>query len=280
MTREQELEIIEKRKNKVPIKDILNEYNIKRPKTIYDIIKRNGIKRIANKKYEVNENYFEKIDNEEKAYWLGFLYADGYVRLLNRNSAQLKLKLQTSDKSHIEYFKKCIGSTNPIKDSIDIFKKDGRSYKSYNSTISIYNKKIVKDLISNGCFNNKTQKIRLPKIEENLIYHFIRGYFDGDGSISKIKKSENIFSVSICSNKNFIQDLHQILGIGNMYDMKNYSLLIISKMLDIKKFRNLIYENANIYLERKYKKFYSIIEYSDEYYSTNKNNFKKNKYKI
>ena len=67
MTREQELEIIEKRKNKVPIKDILNEYNIKRPKTIYDIIKRHGIKRIANKKYEVNENYFENIDNEEKA---------------------------------------------------------------------------------------------------------------------------------------------------------------------------------------------------------------------
>ena len=55
LTVEQELEIIEKRKNKVPLKLIKLEYGIKRDKTIYDIIKRNGrLHIIPNKKYKVN----------------------------------------------------------------------------------------------------------------------------------------------------------------------------------------------------------------------------------
>ena len=62
-------------------------------KTVSDIIKRDGNPHIiANKKYTVNENYFENIDNEEKAYWLGFLYADGYVRMKDGRSGELKLK--------------------------------------------------------------------------------------------------------------------------------------------------------------------------------------------
>ena len=81
MTTEQELEIIKKKNDGVKLSVIMEEYSIKTPKTIYDIIKRNGIKKIGNKKYNVDENYFSIIDNEYKAYWLGFLYADGYVRM-------------------------------------------------------------------------------------------------------------------------------------------------------------------------------------------------------
>lgn len=55
--------------------------NLTYPSQQYSIIKRNGVSKIPNKKYKVNEDYFKLIDNQDKAYWLGFLYADGYVRI-------------------------------------------------------------------------------------------------------------------------------------------------------------------------------------------------------
>lgn len=80
---------------------------------IYRILKENGID-FENRKYKVNHNYFEKIDTEEKAYWLGFLYADGYVRIHKQRSGQLKLKLKKMDIEHIEKFKNTIESTQTI----------------------------------------------------------------------------------------------------------------------------------------------------------------------
>ena len=211
-------------------------------------------------KYECDHNYFEKIDTEEKAYWLGFLYADGYVRLLKRNSGQIKLKLNTKDKDHIILFKECIKSTNPVINKIDKFTKNGKEYTSFNSTISIYSKKMVDDLISHGCFNNKTFKIRIPDLQSLMLNHFIRGYFDGDGCIYKVKSRPNSYSISICSNHNFAIDMLNFINIGYILKKDNYSLLLINKISEIKKFRELIYNNSNIFLQRKYLKFYSIVD--------------------
>jgi len=200
---------------------------------------------------DFNENYFENIDTEDKAYWLGFLYADGYVRIGKRNSCQLKLKLSQKDKDHILKFKNCIESKKDIKDSKDVFFSNGKEYISLSSTFNVYSFKIVNDLISHGCVNNKTQKIRFPNLNNNLIYHFIRGYFDGDGCIFKNKNRPNSFTISICSNKIFVEELSSFLEIGKIINYKNYSLLTFNKIDDIKNFRDLIYKNCNICLERK-----------------------------
>ena len=120
MTTEQEIEIIKKKNNGFKNKQIMLEYSIKSPKTIYDIVKRKGIKKIANKKYDVNENYFSSIEGEERAYWLGFLYADGYVRIKGK-SGQLTLKLSSKDRDHIVLFNKCLESNYPIKEKLILF---------------------------------------------------------------------------------------------------------------------------------------------------------------
>ena len=127
MTQEQEIEIIEKRKSGIKIKQIMSDYSIKSVKTIYDIIKRNGIKKVGNKKYQVDDNYFNLIDTEEKAYWLGFLYADGYVRMKDSRSGQLKLKLSSKDRDHIILFNKCLSSNYPIKDYLSTITYNGDS---------------------------------------------------------------------------------------------------------------------------------------------------------
>jgi hypothetical protein len=251
MTQEQEIEIISMRKNGVKLRKIMEDFNIKSTKTIYDIIKRNGIKKIGNKKYNVDDSYFSCIDNEEKAYWLGFLYADGYVRLKNGRSGQLKLKLSSKDKNHIYLFNSCLSSNYPIKDYTSLVTYKLSKSSSRVSEVSIFNTKIVKDLMSFGCLNKKTFLIRFPKIDVSLYRHFIRGYFDGDGCIYKIKNRPNSFSVQIASNFDFLLDIKNILKYGDIRKSKNIYILTILKLDDILDFYNFIYENSNIFLERK-----------------------------
>lgn len=206
------------------------------------------------KRKKYNENYFEQIDNENKAYWLGFIYADGYVRK-KLHSAQFKLKLSKNDKSHIEALKMEMESSNEIEDGIEYFIKNNKQYESRYSMINIYSVKLVNDLINVGCFENKTQKIRLPHLNPNLMYHFIRGYFDGDGCIYKVKNRPNSFVITIVSNDVFIIELQNFLNMGKIYKYQNYSILNISKINEVKNFRDLIYKNASIFLKRKKEKF-------------------------
>ncbi len=79
LTKEDEIKIIERKGSGNTLKSIKLEFGIKSDKTIYDVLKRGGRdKVIPNKKYEINEEYFSNIDSQDKAYWLGFLYADAH----------------------------------------------------------------------------------------------------------------------------------------------------------------------------------------------------------
>jgi DNA-binding transcriptional regulator WhiA len=202
------------------------------------------------RKYNFNEYFFHEL-NEKSAYWLGFLYADGYVRMKDGKSGELKLKLKNTDKNHIEKFLKDVECKKPIKCGVD--------GKSEYCVVTLYSNLLVNKLFELGCVNNKTQKILLPKLDEPYMSHFIRGYFDGDGSIHKVKDRPNSFSVSICSNNNFNDDIVNFLGYGKPYRYENYSVVKISKIMDITKFRDYIYSNAVTFLERKFIKFKQII---------------------
>lgn len=267
----QEKNIIRMKKLKMPNSIIIRKYKISE-NSIYNILKRDGrIHNVGNKKYEVNENYFEKIDNEEKAYWLGFLYADGNVRLHKNKSGILKLKLKQSDRQHIEKFNNCIGSNYIINDGLEILKVKEREYKCYYSVLCIYNTKLVKDLFNFGCVENKTQKILLPLLNDKLMPHFIRGYFDGDGCINKVKKYYNSYSISIFSNSKFILELKEMFNnIFNdnlkEYESENkmFSTLIISDRENREKFYNYIYGDSTIYLERKKKIFDNMMIIKDD----------------
>jgi len=270
MKKYDEIEILKDYNENLTIKDIMLKHNIKSIKTIYDIKKRNGREHnIPNKKYQVNENYFEKIDNEEKAYWLGFLYADGNVRMHNDRSGILKLKLKQSDRSHIEKFNECLNSNYPIKDGMEIVKVKKREYKCYYSVVCIYNTKMVKDLYNLGCMNNKTFKIKFPEFLDNkLISHFIRGYFDGDGCITvKNKKNNNNKGrVSVISaSYDFLAELNDILirciNVTNnkIADGKTYHTLNWGGLTDVENIHYYLYTDSTIYLDRKRKKYDDIL---------------------
>jgi hypothetical protein len=123
----------------------------------------------------------------------------------------------------------------------------------------------------------KTQKIRLPNIPTKFMGSFIRGYFDGDGSISKNKKRPNSFTVSICSNKKFNEDVVKYLGYGKIYEDKNFSVIKINKIEDVKKFRDFIYYKPHGLLDRKKEVFNQINNNFKRDYTKTKN---KKKYKL
>jgi hypothetical protein len=193
------------------------------------------------RKYNVNEDFFSEINNEESAYWLGFLFADGYVR--SNKLKFVRLKLAIKDIDHLYKFKEALNSDHNVEE-----------YDSY-CQITIGSKKIVDDLIKNGCTPNKGMKIRLPNnIGSDLMNHFIRGYFDGDGCISH--RGCNSYVSSIISNTNFSTDVRNLLGYGYLYsDSKNRNLANLTFNKDCLRFRDYIYKNAKVYLKRKFDGF-------------------------
>ena len=95
--------------NDYKMSEICSYFGVSKMK-IRTVLKNKNIESKTSKKYSYNENVFENIDNEESAYWLGFLYADGYVRYREKYGSELRLKLSVRDKDHLLKFKKFITS--------------------------------------------------------------------------------------------------------------------------------------------------------------------------
>lgn len=212
-----------------------------------------------------NPLIFHDIDTEEKAYWLGFLYADGYVRS-NRN--EIGLGLKESDLEHVEKFRNFIGKPNKIQRIVRNVK--GKEYIEYRYCIA--NKQLKLDLCSAGCVPRKSLILEFPNervVSPELINHFIRGYFDGDGSISLSHcRDENnnwkVLQIQLAGTYNFLSELKK------RYDfLSNYSIcphgsiyiLNFSKQNAVAAFLKAIYEDASVYLQRKYDKAKSSIKY-------------------
>ena len=126
------------------------------------------------RKKNYNEDYFEQIDTEDKAYFLGFIYADGSVIYDNEKYRyKLVLKLHTKDNHILESL------INYVDGEMDIWFDGQREM----CEVGFSGKKMVIDLIKLGVTPNKTFTLKYPNIDEKLEKHFLRGYFDGDGCI-------------------------------------------------------------------------------------------------
>lgn len=205
----------------------------------------------------IDENYFKIIDSEEKAYFLGLLYADGGLYTNSKNSFTFFLTLNKKDKYMLKKIKYSLRSKRKIKNI------GNNCFRLYINNRSLFN-----DLCLLGCRPNKWFKIRMPfeKIPHDLMYHFIRGYFDGDGCITYPIKQTFRGEVSITSNINFCKDIEYYLNkllnlsfckINPMQSKSGYSygsLRTVGRK-NLQKFYNYIYKNAKYFLIRKKLKF-------------------------
>ncbi len=219
--------------------------------------------------FYVNEEYLNEINTEDKAYFLGWMFSDGNV-----NDKSICLKL--------------------IKDDVEIIEKlfsyfsSGykTSFYKNNASISVTSKKLSDKLKELGCVENKTKiGFNLVEIPNNLYSHFIRGYFDGDGCISKRSARPNQRQISICSiDKEFLEQVSKKLEEFNIKSSiceeirlgkslklpggmssttcKNMFRLILTSHVDKLKFYEFIYKPCSIKLKRKY------IVYNEYYVNT------------
>ena len=209
----------------------------------------------SNRKYKLNENYFENIDSYEKAYWLGFIAADGCVYETGSGSKVLSFNLNYRDKNHLDKFLKAIDSTAIIK----IIDGAGFGASTKIASLQINSNKMVKDLNNLGIVQRKSLILSKPNIEEKYYYDWIRGYFDGDGSIT-VELSNGNSQINFLGTKevlDFIQEvlrpekinkLHQNSLNKNTFSLTYGGKSLILQLLD--KF----YKDPIVYLDRKYEK--------------------------
>lgn len=134
-------------------------------------------------KYKVNEKYFENINTPNKAYWLGFIMADGTMREYRPGCYQLCLELEYNDKYIIDKFKEDIEAEQPVLIHKATQYKDKKSHPR--ARLAITNTKFCSYLLQYGIVPHKTGNEKVPdNIPDEFIKDFIRGFFDGDGSVS------------------------------------------------------------------------------------------------
>lgn len=263
--------IIEQKVIDSVILDYVNGFSIHRlnkkyginTRKISQLLKDNNIKIRSRRKFFYDESFFETIDNGLKAYWLGFIFADGCVRDI-KSGYTLKIKLSQKDESHLVNFNKHIGNNNGvIRTETSKFKgANGKEYESTGKVLLINSKKIVKDLVKLGCHQNKTSNIKFPILRNELISSFILGYFDGDGCITQKKVKNGIYyTVTFTSGSEFflnrIKDELINFGIKSIskYNYSTFYRLQISNKIDLLRLKNYFYSDNEYYLYRKKTKF-------------------------
>lgn len=206
---------------------------------------------IYNRKSKCNDRIFDVIDTEEKAYWLGFLYADGNINKHN-TSYSIELSLKEDDLKHIEKFKTFMCSDNKIS-----YREKQKAYR-----ISIGSRRIYERLTELGCMPNKSLILKFPteeQVPESLLRHFIRGYFDGDGCLSlKHNITSTVPCVSILGTGNFLSGIQKIYN-GRLSKRDNENIYTLRfRKEEGNRFLRDIYTDSHIYLERKYNKFIAV----------------------
>lgn len=230
------------------------------PHTILKALRENGIKIRSRAGYCTpwNEQYFQSIDTEKQAYFLGYLMADGNITIRKNSQPAITLEIHEQDKYILDIFKGELQTSNNVCLSCK-----GRS--TY--VLRVHSSLMVTDLQKYGVIPNKTGQEQFPlsMLKDDLVHHFLRGFFDGDGWFS-LSYHNNVpkFAIGFAKNIKMLTDirnyLHEQLGITlvKVHDYNDitkgyigYSMLIFTKrqnVLDIGKF---MYTDATVFLNRK-----------------------------
>lgn len=236
--------VLEYISKKGSLKEIAAKYNTTR-KVLTRWVKQSGYDIYPKKQLNYKDNLFEIIDTEEKAYWLGFIYADGYVS----DKYDFEISLSLKDIAHLEKLGNFLDKE---------IKKD-----NFRCRLIINNKRLTNSLKDKGVIPRKSLTLKFPKkINSYLIPHFIRGYFDGDGCIylGQSKTKTKSHAVSLLGTMDMLKNIEIFSKVKVYYahDKRHHENCFsfrINKSQDIVKFLDYMYKDSNIYLDRKYKNY-------------------------
>ena len=140
------------------------------------------------RKYPVDESYFDAVTDERRAYWLGFITADGCVIHGKNGGKVLRVELSDRDAVHVRQLATDLGADRPLQFS--------RSFAAF----SVGSIRLVNALARLGITPRKSATVKPWDGPPDLMPHFWRGLFDGDGSICKVKGRTD-WALSICGSR-------------------------------------------------------------------------------
>lgn len=261
-----EIEFLKKHYRDMTYKEL--SFHLQRSKSAIDLkINKLGL---VKSKYSYDKDFFENIDSEEKAYWLGFIMADGCVFINDEtNSCELSIKLQAGDANHLRKFNKSINGNIPVNIFEDLCNLNQQI--SVQCQIRLYSEKIVYDLMRFGVIPNKSLVKKFPSnIPNEFMWSYVRGYYDGNGGIVGNKDIKKYANCYFCTgSKDFVCSLKEFLNLNGIKtsaafqdrECDNCWRITINGMKNVDNFLHKIYDNASIYLDRKKNKKDNIYEY-------------------
>ncbi len=260
--------IIEQYQLGISSEDIAKQLNIASSTVLRNLVKNNITIRSnseSKRTYKINQNFFENIDNEIKAYYLGFLISDGCV---GSNDNSIVLSQIKEDDDSLRLISNYIYGFTKIEYYKD-YKGTDRSY------LTVYSKKWKEDLIKLGCVPNKTFLTKFPDIDEEFHSHFIRGLIDGDGSVLNYDSP----TITITGTDELLYKIEEIIyklfningyigkAIKYRENEKNISFLDYNGFFKCKIVGDWIYHNSTIKMNRKYQSYLQILDKNVKYES-------------
>lgn len=277
ISKETEEQVCKDYLNNVTYKQICENNNISEF-SILQILKRNNIKYRGKRKYTCDDNYFETIDTADKAYFMGFITGDGYLRQRD-NSKIVKIEIELGDKELLEKFKHYLKSSHTIIEGTRISKPSGKQVFSCN--LELTNNKLFDDLVKHGVRPTKSKDCEFSKnISDKLMVHYVRGLVDSDGGwvLRRTQRKELIFSF-ISSVYQFVYDFRSFLmkkcdlDEVKINSQENYKAHIIfyGGNVQTKRIYDYLYSDGGPWLDRKYELTTNYFNEVDITYSNMKN---------
>ena len=229
-------------------------------------LRKQGVTRKNGTQTVLNHNYFHEITTQEQAYWLGLLTADGCVQNPKGQSWSISLSLQDSDSYLIDKWGQAIESNKSVKrytNNGGFQRQDGSPHVE--ARLVVHSQTMAQDLINLGVVPHKSHDLKIfPDISKELRRHYIRGYFDGNGSATFYKSKRGIRIPRVifygtfeylCRLQNIlIEDLQFTRRKITTQKHEDVSLFSYGTIQDIKKFYDYLYNDATVYMFRKKEK--------------------------
>jgi hypothetical protein len=217
------------------------------------VCRENGLNR---NKYPVNSTFFDCIDSEEKAYWWGFLYADGYV---GKDARAIVVNLSSVDMDHLKRFRDIVSPERPVRLEVKFRKNLGITTRT--AVLRVDDKHICSRLQELGMIPKRPEFWRVrDNLPDDLFRHWLRGYFDGDGSAAKSSPS-----IRLIGQDDLLSWILNKLNTGRVLNTStapyqkcakdgkklNIYEFSVGGSHQVVSFREWLYRDATIYLERK-----------------------------
>lgn len=214
---------------------------------------------LSKKKYSYDTKYFEKIDSQEKAYWLGFIYADGFVYSNKEHRTyELGIEIGTRDKELLNTFVRSIKGNMKISTrwKEESFYDGHKLKRRQISNVRVFSSKYVKDLENLNLVQNKTYRQEFPVVEKKYMNSFILGFMDGDGYIS-VSNDRAIRVGFVNGNKLFLNYLKDYinnnlsLSTSSVFQESEFKSRFSVHGNNALTLLNVLYDSSDLYLPRK-----------------------------